>query len=284
MTAPADLTNYAAGLIWGEGPRRHDGALWVSDTQGSRLWTDASGTWTAHQLPTPCNGLWFLPDGSLVAAMMALPQLGAWNGAAFDVYADLIALRPGPLGDLVGDSAGNLYVDDVGYAAHKGEPPTPGRLLRVGVDRSAEVAADNLEFPNGLALIDNETTLVVVESTAQRLTAFDVNDAGKLSSRRVYADIAALVGPDARPDGIWPVEDGIWVATLGGHAVVKVRDGELLASIDTGSLYPIACCVEGQRLYVTVADTRGAPLMEALAAKAMDTVVKVADLGSDSKQ
>jgi len=283
MTTPANLTTYAQGLTWGEGPRRHDGALWVSDTQGSRLWTDASGTWTAHDLATPCNGLWFLPDGSLVAAMMVLPQVGTWNGTEFDSYADLTALQPGPLGDMVGDSAGSLYIDDVGYAAHKGESPRPGRLLRVSADRTAVVVAENLEFPNGLALIDNETTLVVVESTAQRLTAFDVNDAGVLSGRRVYADIAALVGPDARPDGIWPVEDGIWVATLSGHAVVKVRDGELLASIDTGNRYPIACCVEGQRLYVTAADSRGAPLMEALAAKALDTAVLVTDLRPDGE-
>lgn len=37
------MTHYASGMTWGEGPRLHNGALWVSDTQGSKLWTDASG-------------------------------------------------------------------------------------------------------------------------------------------------------------------------------------------------------------------------------------------------
>ncbi|WP_252786957.1 SMP-30/gluconolactonase/LRE family protein [Actinoallomurus rhizosphaericola] len=273
-----DLQIHATGLTWGEGPRRHTGALWVSDTQASRLWTDAGGTWTATELDAPANGLWFLPDGTLVAAMMTEPRLGVWNGAGFDTHADLTALAPGALGDLVGDRAGNLYVDDVGYAPHKGEAPRPGRVLRVGADRTVRIAAEGLRFPNGLALIDDETTLIVAETAAQRLTAFDVGPTGVLSGRRTYADLAALVGPAARPDGIWPVPDGIWVATTSGHAVVKVRDGELLDSIGTGDGYPIACCADGRLLYVTVADAHGQDLMRALAAKTVETAVATAPL------
>ncbi|MEV6119285.1 SMP-30/gluconolactonase/LRE family protein [Streptomyces sp. NPDC052077] len=272
------MRTYATGMTWGEGPRWHDGALWLSDTQGGRLWSDRSGSWTATDVESVPNGLWFLPDGRLVAAMMHEKRIGVWTGERFATHADLDGLATGPLGDLVGDRHGNLYVDDVGFAAHAGEPPRPGRLLRIAADGSADVAAEGIEFPNGLALIDDGRTLVVAETTAQRLTAFTVGADGRLGDRREYADIAALVGASARPDGIWATPDGIWVATTSGHAVALVRDGRLLARVDTGQGFPIACCADGAgRLLVTVADTGGRPLGEALADRRVSTSVVLID-------
>ncbi|MFE3173619.1 SMP-30/gluconolactonase/LRE family protein [Amycolatopsis sp. NPDC059090] len=257
---------YGTGMIWGEGPRWHQGALWLSDTQGSQLWTDHGGSWSATKLDSPSNGLWFLPDGRLVAAMMHEKRIGVWDGGQFATYADLGAVATGPLGDLVGDEQGNLYVDDVG------EPPRPGRLVRVAIDGSATVAAENLDFPNGLAFLDGGRTLIVAETAAQRLTAFTVSADGTLTDRRPYADLAELVDPDARPDGIWPGPEGIWVATTTGHAVVLVRDNTVRETIKTGAAFPIACCTDGgNRLFVTLADTGGRPLFEALAAKAVQT-------------
>jgi sugar lactone lactonase YvrE len=178
------------------------------------------------------------------------------------------------LGDLVGDRNGNLYVDDVAFSAAAGEQPRPGRLLLVAQDQTSRVVADDLHFPNGLTLIDDGCMLVVAETSAQRLTSFRMDAHGDLRDRRHVADIGALLGPDARPDGIWASEDGIWVATLGGHAVGLVRDGKLRASVDTGAGFPIACCVaDGARLFVTMASTRGEPLMAALASKTVTTDV-----------
>ncbi|MGW4092694.1 SMP-30/gluconolactonase/LRE family protein [Nocardia sp. NPDC004750] len=273
------MKQYATGMAWGEGPRWHRSALWLSDTQKSRLWTDDDGTWKATELDSPSNGLWFLPDGRLTAAMMHERRIGVWSGERFTTYADLSTLATGPLGDLVGDRQGNLYVDDVGFAAHLGEPPVPGRLLRVATDGSATVAAEDIEFPNGLAFIDNGGTLIVAETAAQRLTAFTVDADGMLGGRRVYADIAGLVGADARPDGIWATPQGVWVATTTGQAVALVRDNALITALDTGPAYPIACCSNGgNRLFVTLADTGGRPLFEALAAEAVETTVAVIEL------
>jgi sugar lactone lactonase YvrE len=273
------MTKYASGMMWGEGPRWRDGALWLSDTQGSRLWTDASGVWAPTELESVSNGLWFLPDGRLVGALMHEQRIGVWTGAGWDTYADLSHLRPGPLGDLVGDSNGNLYVDDVAYALHKGEKPRPGRLLFVGADRASRVVVDDLNFPNGLTFLHDERTLVVAETTSKRLTSFRVDEHGDLHDRRLYADVAALVGSNAAPDGIWATQDRVWVATLGGHAVVLVHDGKLVRSIDTGEAFPIACCSDdNSRLFVTIADTAGQSLMDAVACKAISTSVFVYEI------
>ncbi|WP_183091651.1 SMP-30/gluconolactonase/LRE family protein [Streptomyces radicis] len=275
----ARLADHARGLVWGEGPRWHKGALWLSDTQGGRLWTDASGRWTGTAADPVSNGLWFLPDGRLVGALMRDRRVGVWTGTGWDTYADLSGLGVGPLGDMVGDAAGNLYVDDVAFDAAAGEPPAPGRIILVRPDGSAEVAAEGVEFPNGMALLDDGATLVVAETARQRLTAFTVGADRTLSAPRPYADIAALVGGAARPDGIWPARDGgVWVATTTGQAVAHVRDGALVTAVPTAPDFPVACCAaDDGTLFVTLASTDGEPLFAALARRAVTTrVVTVA--------
>lgn len=272
------MKEYATGMTWGEGPRWHDGALWLSDTQGARLWTDASGAWRSVSLDSPSNGLWFLPDGRLVGAMMHERRVGEWDGRRWRAYADLAALGAGPLGDMTGDCDGNLYVDDVAFHAAVGEPPVAGRIILVRPDRSAEVAAQDVEFPNGLALIDDGRTLVVAQTAARCLTAFDVLADGTLGARRLYADLAALVGLGAHPDGIWPATRGVWVATTSAQAVVRVGEGELYETVSTAPLLPIACCLRGDgALIATAADTRGAPLIDALKARLVTTSAVIID-------
>ncbi|MFH8986102.1 SMP-30/gluconolactonase/LRE family protein [Streptomyces varsoviensis] len=261
---------YATGMVWGESPRWHDGALWLSDTQGSRLWTDASGAWRPTDLESPSNGLWFLPDGGLVGAMMRERAIGRWDGLAWRPYVDLADFGVGPLGDMTGDAEGNLYVDDVAFDAAAGEEPAPGRIILVRPDRSVAVAAEDVEFPNGLALVDGGTTLVVAQTAARCLTAFDVLADGTLGARRRYADLADLVGPDARPDGIWPAERGVWVATTSGQAIVRVGEDEIHETVSTAPLLPIACCLRDDgAMIATLADPHGAPLPDAVASRAV---------------
>jgi len=270
------MSLYSDGLTWGEGPRWSDGALWVSDTQKGGIWTDSDGTWTFTPLAAQSNGLWFLPDRRLVGAIMREKRVGLWDGTDFGSYADLSAVAVGPLGDMVGDRHGGLYVDDVGYAAHLGEQPRPGRLIYVTPDGRATVAAEDVEFPNGLAIIDGGRTLVVAETWLKRLTAFTIGDDGRLTDKRLFADLAAVVHPEARPDGLCAAPHAVWVCTLTAHAVALVDQSGQLAQISTGDGYPIACCLDADgRLLVTVADSGGVPVMDAVANKTVKTHVEV---------
>ena len=130
-----------------------------------------------------------------------------------------------------------------------------------------------------MTFLHDERTLVVAETRSKRLTSFRVDERGDLYDRELYADIAALAGKEAAPDGIWATQDGVWVATLGGHAIALVHDGELVRSIDAGEAFPIACCADDRsRLFVTIAHTAGEPLMEAIARKAVSADVVVYEL------
>jgi len=218
----------------------------------------------------------------LVGAMMREKRIGFWTGNHFATYVDLSDIAEGPLGDMVGDASGNLYVDDVGYI-HGKEAPRPGRLLRVGRDKSVAIVAEGVEFPNGLALIDGGRTLVMAETWAQRLVAFSVSTDGRLHDRRLYLDLATAIGPDAQPDGLWATSAGIWVATQAAHSVALVSDAGVLASFDCGLDLPIACCVtDDDRLLVTVAETAGLALGEAIAKAALTARVVVFDISDSS--
>ena len=271
------------GLRWGEGPRASSHAMFLSDPHSKALWIGESGAWSVHELASPSNGLGLLPDGTLVAALMDEVTIGRWDGSAFRPYADLRDIAQGPLGDLIVDADGGLYVDDVGYAPHRGEPARPGRLAYVAPGGSAvRIAAEGLDFPNGLALIDGGRTLVVAETWRQQLVAFDVAGQGKLTARRVYADlrdhggtgdIGAGAGLRLAPDGICAArEGGVWAATLTGQRIVRAYDGRIRASVDTTPEHPVAVCVDpAGKLYATLASTGGAELMDAVARRTVST-------------
>ncbi|MCG0288188.1 hypothetical protein [Streptomyces sp. PSAA01] len=105
------------------------------------------------------------------------------------------------------------------------------------------------------------------------------------TDRRTYADLAHLVGGAARPDGIRPTPDGVWVATTTAHALALLRENELVTTIDTGTLLPIPCRTDGgNRLFATLADTHGPPLGEALASKSVRTTVALIEEASHARR
>jgi sugar lactone lactonase YvrE len=77
-----------------------------------------------------------------------------------------------------------------------GEEPAPGIIAMVATDGSVRQVADYLQFPNGMAVTPDNSTLIVAESYAKQLTAFDIAADGDLSNRRIWAEV------DGYPDGI----------------------------------------------------------------------------------
>ncbi|MCW2992989.1 MAG: Gluconolactonase [Conexibacter sp.] len=271
----ARWTNHGAlrtdELVWAESPRWRDGELWVSDTQRSQLVVIGAETTAVHALGSAVNGTAFLPSGDLVAARMHDARLDRFDGARWEPYADLGDLVSGRLGDLIALADGTVYVDEVV------SPDAPGRLLKVDVDGRATVAADELVFPNGLAVVDDGRTLVVAETFACRLTAFPIGADGGLGARRGFIDLREHLGAEYRPDGIWACRDGsVWVATTTGEEVVRVRDGRVVERIAVGE-FAIACCLDDdeRELFVTVASSLDAGVSVIDAAYAQRTRARV---------
>ncbi len=262
MSGPATVhRTLADDLVWAESPRRRDGRTWVSDTQGNRLVVvDDEGALVAHDLDTAINGTGFLPGGDLVAARMHAARLDRFDGTTFTVHCALSGPVDGRLGDLLVLDDGTVIVDEV----HT--PDVPGRLIGVDPSGHARVVAEDLVFPNGLAVVDDGHTLVVAETFAARLTAFTLGADGSLYDRRPWADLAALAGPEYRPDGICAAPDGTaWVATTTGCAFLRIAGGEVVERIDVDG-FAIACCLDDDGgLYGTTATSidPAQPVMEA---------------------
>jgi len=119
--------------------------------------------------------------------------------------------------------------------------------------------ADNIMFPNGMVITPDNSTLVIAESWAHRLTAFDIADDGSLSNRRVWAQVDG--------DGICLDADGaIWCSGVSGGQpeCLRVREGgEVLERI----IHDAACfaCMlggaDGKTLFLMNAEWRGVERM-----------------------
>jgi sugar lactone lactonase YvrE len=111
-------------------------------------------------------------------------------------------------------------------------------------------------FPNGIAVTADNSTLIVAESYAHRLTAFDIAPDGTLGNRRVWAEL-----PGDFPDGIClDAEGAVWYASVPGRHCVRVREGgEVLRTIELdGGCFACVLGGEGRRtLFVMIADWGG---------------------------
>lgn len=212
------LNTLATGLMLPEGLRWHDDRLWFSDIEANRVYsTDLDGKMRVElELDDHPSGLGWLPDGTLLVVSMRRRHILAVVNGRPVLHADLSGLALAHANDMIVDTQGRAYVGSMGYDLWAGERFRPGNICSVGPDGSAWVVADGLAFPNGMAICDNRT-LIVAESVAAKLTAFDITPDGSLRSRRTWA---VLNGET--PDGIALEESGaIWVAGASSGSVVR---------------------------------------------------------------
>ena len=237
------------GILFGEQPRWHEDRLWFSDWGTRELITvDLEGN-REVVLEGPsfpmCAG--WLPDGRLllISAREGLLLRREPDGT-MATHADLSAASDPPAGnELVVDAGGNAYVNGGGFDLMAREDFAPGVITMVSPDGSVRQVADGLAFPNGMHLSADGSTLIVAESYAKRLTAFEFDDEGGLTNRRVWAELG-----DGVPDGIClDSENAVWYSDVPNQSCVASRRGECcrrsrsieVARLASGSLTERRC-------------------------------------------
>jgi sugar lactone lactonase YvrE len=148
-------------------------------------------------------------------------------------HADLSHVSSLGWSEITVDGRGNIYANTINFDfAEFNEVLTsgkaPGKIALVTPDGDAREVANELAFPNGMVITPDNETLVVAESFAARLTAFDIEDDGTLANRRVWAE-------GIGPDGICLDADGcIWASTANmANDCARIREGgEVLERID----------------------------------------------------
>jgi sugar lactone lactonase YvrE len=225
VTEPRTLLQ---GVLFGESARWHDGALWFADW-GARevVRTDLAGAReVVVELPAFPFSIDWLPDGRLLVVSGALQRMEP--DGRLVTHGDLHALAPS-WNELVVDGHGRAYVNQAGFDLMAGAEPSPGTIAVVLPDGRAREVADGVWFPNGMAVTPDDSTLIVAESYANCLTAFDIQADGALSNRRVWAAVGTGV-----PDGICLDADGaVWYADVPNQECVRVREGgEVLQRVE----------------------------------------------------
>lgn len=212
---------FADGIQMGESPRWHDGELWMCDWMaGEVLAFTADGD---RRVVTRVEGLPFsidwLPDGRLVTTT----SQGVVVGTELAPY----GAAGQPFNEIVVDGNGRAWVDMPGAAPW--EERKPGLVAVVLPDGTSRQVADDVWFPNGMVVLDDDT-LVLAESHADRLTAWTITDSGELVDRRVWAEL----GPGSAPDGICADAEGaIWYASVPGQRCTRVAEhGKVLNTIE----------------------------------------------------
>jgi sugar lactone lactonase YvrE len=255
----ADTSVLLDGLHFGEGPRHGpDGRLWYSDFYERAVFALHLATGTRQgicRVPGQPSGLGWLPDGRLLVVSMkdrTVRRLEA-NGV-LTLHADLFEIATFHTNDMYVDEAGRAYVGNFGFDLHRTirehgagqllDPAyvAPGAALAlVEPDGTVRCAAEDLKFPNGTARLP-DGTLLVAETLAFRITAFDVGPDGSLTNRRTWAELREHM---VVPDGICvDAEGGVWVAAAVQPLAVRIVEGGVVTDrvTTTQNCFAVALC------------------------------------------
>ena len=265
-TSTSDPRVLLSGLAYVESPRWHENRLWFAHWgTGEIVAVDLEGNAEVVGEGPPGLG-WsidWLPDGRLLVTGPEL--LRREPDGSMVRHADLTGVSQHGWNEIVVDGRGNIYVNSLNFDFRAGEEPQPGIIALITPDGTARQVADGIEFPNGMAVTPDNSTLIVSESFAGRLTAFDVAADGSLSNRRAWAE---GLGPDSI---CLDSEGALWThsADTRPHTgrddspegeCVRVREGgEILQRIGLDRA-GFACALGGpdrRTLFMLAADWRG---------------------------
>ncbi len=237
------------GLGFPESTRWHDGRVWLCNWgTGEVLAVTVDGEREVMARLAPQTlpfSIDWLPDGRLL--LVDGPRgllLRQEPDGTLEAVADLNRIGSPAFNEIVVDARGHAYVNG-----------GPGAVVCVEANGRVTQVADGLRWPNGMAVLDDGRTLVVADSHAGQLLAYDVGEDATLSGRRVWADL------EHAPDGICADADGaIWVATVPGRCCTRVREGgEVLdtVAVDRGCFACMLGGEDGTTLFIAAAQWRG---------------------------
>ena len=212
----AEPTVLLSGLGIPESPRWHDGRLWFCnwiDRQVVAVGMDGTAevilATDPESRPMGYSIDW-LPDGRLLTTgdMVRRHERDGSVVTVADQHAN----------EIVVDGRGNAYINGADFDFVAGGAPEPGYIKLLTQAGELRQVADDIQFPNGMVITPDNRTLIISESFAGRLTAFDIDPDGGLSGRRVFAE-------GLGPDGItMDAEGAVWTGS-GGFGVARVAEG-----------------------------------------------------------
>jgi len=228
----------ATGFVFTEGPLWHpDGFYYFVDVRSSVLYRLTPGR--AHEVVRDKtgggNGTTFDLQGRLILCEGENRRVTRTAGdGRIEVLMDRFeGKRLNRPNDVVCKSDGSIYFTDPGLRVPLAERElTYAGVYRVGPDGTPSLVAD-FEYPNGLAFSPDERKLYVANTRwAQYIHVLELDAAGKMTRRRIFADMSSDE-TDGVPDGMKVDVEGRVYCTGPGGTWVFAPEGTRLGIIRT---------------------------------------------------
>jgi sugar lactone lactonase YvrE len=220
------------------------------------------------------------PDGK-VTLFLTLPEGSTANSAKFDSKGNMyladftghnvlkVDMKTKAVSVYVHNDKFNqpndiiVYKKDRFFASDPNWKEGTGQLWRIDLGGKAVLLTDEMGTTNGIALSPDEKILYVNESVQRKIWAFDVDDAGNISGKRLFAEF-----PDFGFDGMACDNKGNLYVTRHGKGTIAIMSpqGKLLREV---ALKGKRCSnlvfggQEGKTVFVTMQDRKGIEKFEA---------------------
>ena len=240
------IERIAAGFLFTEGPLWTGDRLLFADIPNGRI-----ASWrplpegpelTTYRSPSNlANGLTFDSQRRLIACEGGLRRLTRTesDGRVTVIAERHEGKRINSPNDVVVAADGSIYFSDPFWA--QSFPNSPVRptdrelpfagVFRIAPDGALSLAADDFEFPNGLAFSPDGRTLYVDDTRRFHVRAYDVGPDGSLANGRLFADMKS--SDPGVPDGMKVDTQGNLYVTGPGGVWVFAPSGDLLGRIVT---------------------------------------------------
>ena len=254
-----ELEQVAGGFSFAEGPRWHDGAIYLSHIHDDAIErVDVDGTVTrVADLPSSPISMSFASDGAILVSSLSAGRIWRIADGEVSEFRDVSSLADDDFGDIVIDADDRIYLANQGMQYPSRIPETiDSPIFLLTPDGAAREVARGFNYANGLAITPDGTSLIVAESFGHRLFVLEIHDDGSLGNRRPIVQF----GDDARPDGICcDAEGAVWTANATSREVVRCTlDGAITHRVSTERALAIGCILggdDGYDLYITTATT-----------------------------
>jgi gluconolactonase len=224
------------GFVFTEGPLgTEDGGLYFNDNRESKTYLlDRGGKISVvYEQTKAANGLALTRQGDLLAAEGEGKRISRRSRdgkltAVSESYKGMPHLSPN---DLITDASGGVYFTDPGP-----RPVVPGRpthVLYLAAGATQPILIDDtVGRPNGVILSPDGRTLIVDNTLAPQIYAYDVQPDSSVKNKRVFAELRDIpAGQESGADGMAVDRDGrLYVASLTGIQVFDAR-GQYLGTI-----------------------------------------------------
>ncbi len=234
----ATADRVATGFVFTEGPLWHpDGFYYFVDIRQSRLHRIRPGrpAELVRDKTGEGNGTTFDLQGRLVICEGGNRRVTRWSADGsseilMDRWEGKRLNRPN---DVVCRSDGSIYFTDPGLRVPLAQREVDhAGVYRIAPDGATSLVAD-CEYPNGLAFSPDERTLYVANTRwSQYIHAFELDAAGAVVRRRIFADMSSDE-TDGVPDGMKVDVQGRVFCTGPGGTWVFAPDGTHLGIIRT---------------------------------------------------